>query len=161
MKKKLNLSLIPQNIMRPVLTIEWIVIIWYKSQTFNEMVAQLLYTYGQIRWWTTGLFTFFFFLRKKNSIRWKYSHILLKKVHSMHTMDTVFIIYMRCSYFLNMFILNTWYIWHVQIMYFNESTMPYFIYMLLHKIFLQIFLIVDMTVYYWCIMKVVTLFYTF
>ena len=102
----------------------------------------------------------FFFLRKKNSIRWKFSHILLKKVHSMHTMDTVFIIYMRCSYFLNMFILNTWYIWHVQIMYFNESIMPYFIYMLLHKIFLQIFLIVDMTVYYWCIMKIVLYFLT-
>ena len=28
------------------------------------------------------------------------------KKYTMHTMDTVFIIYMRCSYFLNMFILN-------------------------------------------------------
>ena len=36
-----------------------------KSLTFNEMVAQLLYTYGQIRWCTTGLFTFFFFFKKK------------------------------------------------------------------------------------------------
>ena len=72
------------------------------------MVAQLLYTYGQIRWCTTGLFTFFFFGLEKEKKKNSGENILtysLKK-YTMHTMDTVFIIYMCSSYFLNMFILN-------------------------------------------------------